>query len=216
MAISLPNGAFVYIASGYAAADTVSAVTSANPAVATTSAAHGISTGDFIEVTSGWSRLDQRIVRAAAASASVITYEGYDASSTATHPTGGGAGSIRAISGWTQITQILGTSSSGGEQQFAEYQLLEADSVVRMPTVQSAYTMTLTLGDDSSLSGYAALKAAGEDRLKRAFKIVLPSGAILLYNGYVGFRETPTMNVNQPMQVEASISLLARPTRYTS
>lgn len=216
MSVQLINGATIAIASGYNAADTVSAVTNASPAVATTSAAHGISSGAFVEVTSGWTRLDQRIVRAASASGSSLTYEGYDASSTTTHPSGSGTGSVREISGWTQITQLVGLSTSGGEQQFATYQFVEADAETRIPTIQSAYGMTLTMGDDSSLPGYALIKAASEDRLKRAFKITLPSGALILINAYVSLNETPSMNVNQIMTVTATLSLLARPIRYTS
>ncbi len=216
MSVQLPNGSTIAIASGYVAADTVSAVTNASPAVATTSASHGITTGAYIEVTSGWTRLDQRILRAAAASGSSITYEGYDSSSTTTHPAGSGTGSIREISGWTQITQIVGTATQGGEQQFATYQLLEGDTEVRIPTIQSAYGMTLTIADDSSLSGYVLLKAAAEDRLKRAFKVTLASGAVILYNAYVSLRETPTLNVNNIMTVEATLSLLSKPIRYSS
>lgn len=216
MAVTLPNGSTIAIASGYIAADTVSAVTNASPAVATTSAAHGITTGDYIEVTSGWTRLDQRIVRASSASGSILTYEGYNSTSTGTHPAGSGIGSIRQISGFTQITGILGTGSSGGEQQFATYQFLEADTETRIPTIQSAYGMTLTIADDSSVAGYILLQVAAEDRLKRAVKLTLPSGAVLLYNAFITLRETPSLNVNAPMTVECTLSLLAKPTRYTA
>ena len=62
MAVTLPNGSLVAIASGYGTAKTVSAITNANPGVAT-SAAHGFTDGDILEVTSGWSRLTNKIVR---------------------------------------------------------------------------------------------------------------------------------------------------------
>ena len=65
MAISLPNGALVAIASGYGPVKTMSAITNANPGVATLEASHGIVAGDFFEVTSGWSRLTDKIIKAA-------------------------------------------------------------------------------------------------------------------------------------------------------
>jgi hypothetical protein len=114
-----------------------SAVTNANPAVATTSAPHGITTGDFVEVTSGWSRLNNRIVRAASASGSSLAYEGIDSSSTVNYPVGTGTGSIRAITAFTQISQILDLTSSGGEMQFTNYSFLEQDFESQLPTQAS-------------------------------------------------------------------------------
>lgn len=216
LTIRIPNGSTIAFASGYNAADTVTVVTNANPAVATTSVAHGVTTGEFLEVTSGWTRLTGRILRAAAAAGSSITYEGYDAISTTTHPSGSGVGSFRSITGWTQATQILGVASNGGEQQFVTYQPLESDAEFRIPTVQSAYGLTLTIGDDPSLSGYILLKAAGEDRLVRACRLTLPDSSLILYNAYVSFRETPSLNVNQVMTVECTLSLLGKPIRYSS
>ena len=60
MSVSLPNGAAIYIASGYGSAKTVSALTNASPAAAT-STSHGLSDGTFIEVTSGWSRANGNV-----------------------------------------------------------------------------------------------------------------------------------------------------------
>jgi hypothetical protein len=46
--------------------------------------------------------------------------------------------------------------------------------------------------------------------------VTLASGAIILYNAYVSLRETPSLNVNNIMTVEATLSLLAKPIRYSS
>lgn len=217
MSANLPNGALVYIASGYGAAKTMSAITNADPAVATLEAAHGVATGDFIEVTSGWSRLNNKIVRAVATSdATDVELEGYDTSSTTIYAAGSGTGSVREISGWTQITQVLEPSSTGGEQRYLAYQFLEADSEVEIPTVKSGGGLQFSVADDPSLAGYIALEAANDDRLKHAFKVVLPSGAILLYNAYVSLNKTPTLTVNQLMACGVSLRFLAEPVRYTS
>lgn len=114
MAVSLPNGSLVAIASGYASSATISAITNANPAVAT-STAHGLSDGAIIEVTSGWSRLTDKIVRIDNSGTNTFELEGYDSTSTSVYPAGGGVGSYRAITGWTQLSQIIGSSSTGGE-----------------------------------------------------------------------------------------------------
>lgn len=216
MAVRLPNGVTLAIATAYDAPDTVSAVTNANPAVATTTAAHGITTGDFVEVTSGWAKLNNRIVRAAAASGSTLSYEGIDATNTQSYPPGSGGGSVRKISTWTQISQILELTSSGGEMQFVTYSFLEQDFESQLPTQASPMTMTIGIADDPTLPGYVALKNVADTRQLVAMRATLPDGSIILYNGYVSFNETPTMTKNQLMQVNATFSLQGRPVRYAS
>lgn len=216
MAISLPNGALVAIASGYGAVKTMSAITNADPGVATLESSHGVINGDILEVTSGWSRLNDKIVRAANLSTNDIDLEGIDTTLTSIYPAAGGAGSIREISGWTQLSQILESSSSGGEQQFLDYQLLEADAAKRIPTFKSPAGISFKIADDDTLAGYILAAEANDDRLQRAVKITLPSGAIILYNAYISLNKTPSLTVNQIMSVEVTLSLLAEPVRYAS
>lgn len=216
MAVSLPNGVILALATTYAAADTVSALTNANPGVATTSSSHGITTGNYLEVTSGWARLNQRIVRASAAAGSSVTYEGIDTSSTSVYPAGSGIGSVREITAWTQISQVLDLSTSGGDMQFANYSFLEQDFESQIPTQASPMSINITIADDASLAGYIALKAAAITRALTGLKATLPSGSILVYNGYISLNETPTMTKNQVMGVRATFSLMNTPTRYAS
>lgn len=216
MSISLPNGALVAIASGYAAVKNMTAVSNANPGVATLEASHGITVGDVFEVTSGWSRLTNRIVRAATVSTNDVGLEGINTSLTSIYPALGGVGTIREVSGWTQLSQILNSSSSGGEQQFLEYHLLEADSSKRIPTTKSAAGLSFTVADDPTLAGYILASAANDDRLPRAVRITLPSGGVLFYNAYISLNKTPSLTVNEIMSVEVTLSLLAEPVRYAS
>jgi hypothetical protein len=216
MYVSLPNGALVYIASGYGAAKTMSVLTNANPGVATLESAHGVATGEFIEVTSGWSRLTNKIVRAGTVSTNDVPLEGYNTSSTSIYPSGTGTGTVREITGWTQLQQILESSTNGGEQQFLEYQFLEADAQTRIPTFKSASGLTMSIADDPTLAGYQLASTANDDRAQRAVKVVLPGGSIILYNAYISLNKTPSLTVNQLMAVQVTLSLLNEPVRYAS
>lgn len=173
-------------------------------------------TGDFVEVTSAWSRLTNKIVRLSSASGTGFSLEGIDTTLTTIYPAAGGVGTARKVSGWTQLSQILSSSSSGGEQQFLEYQLLEGDAQKRIPTVKSAAGLTFSVADDPTLAGYILASVANDDRLPRAVRITLPSGAVLVYNAYISLNKTPTMTVNEIMSVEVTLSLLAEPVRYIS
>ena len=215
MAVSLPNGSVVAIASGYGSVKTITGISNANPGVVT-SAAHGFTDGDIIEVTSGWSRLTDKIVRVDDALSGTFELEGIDTSSTSIYPTGGGAGSAREITGWTQLAQITDSTSVGGEQQFLEYQFLESDSSKRIPTFKSAAGVTFTIADDPNLPGYILAKQANDDRAQRAVRITLSNGQVLFYNAFVSLSTIPSLTVNELMTVQVTLSLLAEPVRYAS
>lgn len=215
MSVSLPNGVTLALATTYAANKTLSAVSNYDPAQATSNT-HGYSDGDFVEVTSGWAKLNQRVVRVDNAASNTFDLEGIDTSSTTSYPAGTGTGTVRKITAFTQITQVLDVTTAGGEMQFTTYSFLEQDFETQLPTQSSPQTITINVADDPALGGYVALKEAAEARDIRALKVTFPNGAVLLYNGYVSFNETPSMTKNEVMAVTATFSLLSRPVRYAS
>lgn len=215
MAISLPNGSTVSISNGFGAAKTITATTNANPGVVS-STAHGFADGTYIVVKSGWARLNERIVRVDAPAIDSFSMEGINTSNTTIYPSGGGTGSAQAVSSWTQLAQILGSTSTGGEQQFWTGQLLEGDREIRIPTTKTAAGITFTVADDPTLPGYILAKEANDDRLPRAVMVTLSNGAKLLYYAYISLSTIPSLTVNEAMTVEVTLSLLADPTRYAS
>ena len=214
IAVSLPNGAILSLATAYGAAVIVSGVTNASPAVATTATAHVIESGAFVEITSGWSKVNNRIVRAIDAAASALSYEGVDSTSASNYPAGSGAGSVREISEFTEINQVLSLTPSGGEMQFATYSFLDSDTQNQLPTEANAQSIVIEVADDATLPGYIALKQASESRMLTALKMTLKNGSIILYNGFVSLNETPTMTKGSVMAVKATLSLQNVPTRY--
>ena len=145
-----------------------------------------------------------------------MTVEGLNTSSTSLFPAGSGTGTIREITAWTQITQILETSTSGGEQQFVTYSFLEDDAEHQIPTVKSPISFKFKIGDDASLAHYAVLSTADADLLQRAVRIVLPSGSPIYFSAYVTLQKTPTLVKNEVMGLEVTMSLINQVTRYTS
>jgi Phage tail tube protein, TTP len=212
MSVQIPNGAIFAIASGYGTAVTITALTNAANAVAT--ATNTFAVGDFIEVTSGWSRLTNKVVRLSAASGTNFTMEGVDTTNTTIYPAGAGTGTARKVTGYTQVAQVLTTATSGGEQQFLIYQFLESDAQKQLPTFKTPQTLTLSIADDATQPGFILMGVANDDRLQRAIKVTLPSGSILSYNGYVSLNRTPSLTVNELMACQGTISLLAEAVRY--
>jgi hypothetical protein len=216
MAVSLPNGATVSIGSTYGSSKAISAFSNANPGVMTLEASHGIIVNDIFEVTSGWSRANGNVYRASVVATNDVSVEGLNTSSTTLFPAGSGTGTIREVTAWTQITQILETSTSGGEQQFVTYSFLEESAEHQIPTVKSPIAFKFKIGDDASLAHYAVLAAADADRLQRVMRILLPSGSPIYFSAYVTLQKTPTLAKNEVMGLEVTASLINEVTRYAA
>ncbi len=214
MAVSLPNGIVLALATAYASTITVTAATNAAEAVLT--ATNTLVAGDYFEFVSGWSKANNRIFRAKSPSGTTVVAEGLDTSSTTLYPAGSGIGTIRKINTWTQITQIMGCTSSGGEPQYQTYSFLEQDFDSQIPTTTSAQSLALEIADDPALAGYQALKNVAQTRATTAMRATLPAGGVILYNAIFAFDETPSLSKGNLMSVKAGAALQGRPVRYAT
>lgn len=216
MAITLAVGTQVFIASTYGAAKTMSALTNATEAVATLEAAHGIAVGEFFEVTSGWQRLTNRIVRAGGVAVNDVTMEDIDTSSTSRYPSGTGTGSVREITAWTQIGQITrDIQTSGGDQQYADVTTLEDVLDQQIPTRRSPISVTLPLYFDASQGFVSVVRTASETATLTAVKFVYPSGAILVANAYWSIQDVPTVE-DSTLRSKIDLTFRGLTTLYTS
>ncbi len=216
MAVYLPNGSTISIASAYSSSTNITAISNATDAVASVVSATGIVVGNIVEVTSGWSRLTGRLARVSVVSTNDLTLEDINTTSTTRYPALGGTGSLREVTTFTQISQILSSTTQGGEQQFTNYAFLEDGFERQIPTNKSAQSITLSIADDPLLAHYALLDAADDDRLPRAIKVTLASGAVIYYNCYVTLNKTPTLTINEVSALEVTLSFVAEQTRYAS
>ena len=217
MAVYVPNGSLVHIAASYSDASSMIAVSNANPGVATLESSHAIAEGNFMEMDSGWSKLNDRIVRAGTVAGNNVNLEGIDTSDTTLFPASSGTGSIREILTWTQLTQILEFTGEGGEQQFLPYQFLESDAERRIPTFKNAVGVNLVIADDDTLAGYILCQAANDDRVPRAVRITKPNGGIIVFSAYITLAPMPTLEINQLARAQVTMSLEnPEPTKYAS
>lgn len=215
MSANLPNGTKIAIASAYAAVVAVTAITNANPAVAT-AAGHGLANGDIVVIESGWAALDGKTVRVASVSGDSFALEGIDTSREGKYEPGAGIGRVSKVTAWTPITQVTGTNSSGGEQQFVQWVYLEDGQQRQRPTFKNARSLQITLADDVNLPWNAVLKNADEDGDPRAVRFALANGGFIYYNMYVSFNDEPTTTANEIMSNTANLSLVNRSVRYAA
>lgn len=217
MSITLSTGATVAVGKTYAASIAISALSNATSAVATTGTAHGINVGDYVEVSSGWGLLDKRVVRAGTGTAaSSLVLENVDTSNTVKYPVGTGIGSVRAITAWSQLSQVKDVTASGGAQNFADITAI-TDTVQRqVPTTRAAITMTMDVYDDPTLAWYADVVAADVARSPYGLLMSFPNGSKLVSNAYWSLMRVPTMAANAALMTQISLSYAAEPMRYAT
>lgn len=213
MGYKLPNGGTFQHAATYGAALAFAAISNASEAVATV-VGGTIAAGDIVLLTSGWSKLDSKVVRVKAATATAITLEGIDTTDTQVYPVAGGSGTMRKVLTWVQIPQISDVAFSGGEQNYLDVVFLEDDQGKQIPTDKSAASMVLTIADDPAQAFNSVLLKADAGKQIEAARLNLPGNDTLLYGTYTSFSKQPAVSRNNLLTRTVSLALQAEPTRY--
>lgn len=220
MAVYLPNGSKFFIGTDYGVAKTFTAASNAAECELSFAADPALIAGDYFEITSGWEEIDGNVYRVKSASGAgpyLVVIEGLNTTDTDMFVAGGGVGTVREISTWTEITQVEAPSTSGGEQQFVTYQPIAANREKRLPSYRSAQGIQLSFFDDPSLAWYASVLAASIDNQNLyAVKINLKSGAKLVAAGYWSLQKMPSMAANTPMKANIDIAIANDAVRYAS
>lgn len=213
MAFRLPNGSTFDFAETYSDDVTITAISNANPPVASATA-HGFEEGDTIVVTSGWTKLTGRGFKVGTVTTDTFVILGVNTLSTQSYPNGVSAGTAKSVTKWVNIPQITEVASSGGEQQFYQFGFLEEDEDRQIPTTKSPSTLTLTVADDPSQPYVPVVEAADELKEERLQRLNLVNGDIILYNSIASITNTPSLTRNQIMVRTITLAQQGRVTRY--
>lgn len=213
MAFRLPNGSTFDFAETYSDDVTITAISNANPAVAS-STAHGFTEGDIVVVTSGWVKLTGRAFKVGTVTTDTFQLLGVNTTSTQSYPAGTSAGTAKSVDQWVNIPQITEVASSGGEQQFYQFGFLEEDEDRQIPTTKSPSTLTLTVADDPSQPYVPVVEQADELKEERIQRLNLVNGDVILYNSIASITNTPSLTRNQIMVRTITLAQQGRVTRY--
>lgn len=209
MAYYFPEGSKFYFSTTFDAAKSVTAVSNASPAVAT-STAHGLLDGDEVLFTSGWEDATDTVFRVDQLTADTFALLGLNSIDTNFYPPGSGTGDVKKVSTWVEIPQVLAISTSGGDARFTTISPLAKRNDINVPTGFNAMSITVTMGHDPTNANYQQMLAIARSLSKVAFKMVLSGGAVGYGYGYMSVSESPQLNRNQANQVSAAITLLGR------
>lgn len=213
MSFRLPNGSTFDFAATYSAPVTVTAISNANPAVAS-AAGHTFVEGDVIEVTSGWVKATGRAFKVGTVTVDTFQILGLNSTDTTKYPLGTSAGTAKSVDTWVNIPQITSVASSGGEQQFYTFGFLEEDEDRQIPTTKSPSLLTLTVADDPDQPFVPVVEAADELKETRVQRLNLVNGDSILYNSIATITNTPSLTRNELMVRTITLAQQGRVTRY--
>lgn len=214
MGYKIPNGGYFQHAATYDAPLAFTALSNATEAVATVTGGT-YSAGDIVLLSSGWGKLDNKVVRVKTATATAITLEGIDTSDTTLYPAGTGIGTMKKILTWVQIPQVTDLAFNGGDQNYLDVVFLEDDQGKQIPTDRAAISMTLTIADDPTKAFNGVLLKADARKQVEASRLVLPGNDQLLYGAYTSFSKQPVVSRSNLLTRTVNLALQSDPTRYT-
>lgn len=213
MSLFFPEGSSLQFSQTFAGAKTITALSNASPAVAT-SVAHGYTSNDEILLTSGWEDATDTIYKVTVLTADTFSIQGLNTLNTSFFPIGSGTGTAQKLSGWTAIPQVLTVSGSGGDARFTDVELLARRNAIRVPTGFNATTLTMSLAHDPAQAGYITMLDISRSLSKVGIKQVISGGAVTYGYGYMSVSEVPKLNSKQVNSVDAAVSFLGRAISY--
>jgi hypothetical protein len=133
------KGVGIALQSALGAAKTISAITKADPPVAT-STAHGYSNGDVVLLdVLGMGQVDDRVVRVANVAANTFELEGLDSTNFDTFV----SGNAKLITFGTTLATIAEVQGSGGDANYEDTTLIHDTQRSQIPTLPNPIAFTL-------------------------------------------------------------------------
>ena len=208
-------GSKFFYSTSFGLKKTVSTVSNADPAVAT-SAAHGFANGQELLLLNGWEDASESIWRAQDVAAGTLELEDLDTADTEWFPSGTASqGSLQLVDNWQEIGQVLEVSNTGGGRRDITVSPLARRNSIVLPAGFEASGIDFTLGYDPSRVDQKAMdKISRRLSARVAFKFVLPGGAKLYAYGFLQKSGVPQMASQDVVKVNVSCSFLGMVSTY--
>lgn len=187
MAYSSPVGTAYYISETFASAKTISAVTNANPAAAT-STAHGYSDNDEVVFFSGWERANNGIYKVNQTATDNFEFLGLNSTSTTLFSAGSGTGTTQKLSSWIELPQILTINTQGGDPRYFDVRPIKLLQGLKLPDGFNPASISWEFGWDPSLANWATLLNISRSNTLVGYKAVKGTAATYGY-GYFAMSE---------------------------
>lgn len=213
---TLPTGTILAVASAFAAAKTVTGISNAAEAVVSCTA-HGYQVGDIVQIYSAWGRLNRRAIKVKSVTTDSFVAQDIDTTNTEFFPAGGGAGTVRKVSTWTQISKYLSPSQSGGEPKNVTVKFMDEDVETNLNDGFTAVTESFEVdADQFGTVAYNTLRTLSDVQTDTILKKTLKSGAQIYTPCTIALNENVKLADGSIMTNVVSVNGNGRLTRYAA
>lgn len=211
-----PSGTIFSVATVFATAKTVSAISNAAEG-SVSCTAHGFAVGDIVQVFSGWGRLNRRGVKVKSVTTDAFVMDGINTTSLEFYPAGSGGGTVRKVTTFQQINKILNPTNSGGEPKNITVKFIDSDTEQSIPDGFAAVNESFDIdADEFGGASYTALVTLSEVQTDTLLKKTLKSGVVILTPCRVSINENVKMADGSIMTNAVSIAGNGKITRYNA
>lgn len=212
---NVPTGTVFSVATAFASAKTVTAVSNAATAVVT-SAAHGYNNGDVVIFPiSGWGRLNNRAFEVANKTTDTFEIK-LNTTDLNVFPIGSGIGTVKKVNTLVQLTKLMNPSTSGGDPKTVNYKFLDSDVEYSINDGFNATSYTLQMDDDDTTAGYAALESLTDTQIDTVLKMTMRNGSRIYIPGRVALNSVPNLTEGQINSIAVAFNGNGRHTRYSA
>ena len=208
--VKLWSGVAVAVQSTLATALTITAVTKANPGVATFTGTQPAA-GSYVVVTAnGMNGINNRVFRVGSPTATTFQLVGEDTTLYDTFTDG----TAQVITFGTNLNSATGLSVSGGNFNFVDTTTIHEFIATQVPGIASAATYSMELLWDPSDAAQVAFKRISNNKTLSAIRFTWPDGTVLVFNGYIGYVGLPAGNAQEKVTANCSFTMYGSPTIY--
>ncbi len=213
--VSLWSGVGIAVQSALASALPISGITKADPGVVSYTGTDP-SNGDYLYLSSilGMHQVDERIFRAANVNSGSNTVElededtsGYDTFS---------SGNAQVVTFGTTLQIVTEVQFSGGDFEQIDVTTIHDNVRKQIPGAASPIVFSGSCIWDVADAGFAALKAASDNKAKRGIRLTFANGQKVVFTGYIGFTGLPTGSAQDKVVTPFQITMFGRPTTYSA
>jgi hypothetical protein len=189
-----------------AAPKVITAISKANPAVAT-SAAHGLANGTAVLFkVNGMRQLDYYVGRVANTAAGTFEIEGVDSTTFDTFA----SGTVEAITFGAQASTFQDVSASGGEAASIAISTIHDDQDFEIPGNRSPLVFTFGSLWDPADPALLALKKFDDVKTPCCVQLTFATGAKIFMAAFASASLAPTGSSGQPVTTPVSLRLRGR------
>lgn len=194
-------------------AKTITGITKASPAVAT-STSHGFVAGDILLLKiSGMATLDYNVVRVLAApTADTFSLEGVDSTTFDTFT----SGTAQKITFGANASTFQDVSVSGGEAAGIAINTVHVDQGYEIPGNRSPIVINMGSLWDPADTALLALKGFDDTKTPCAVLLTFATGAKIMFCAYASASLAPTGSSGQAVTTPVSLRLRGRLTSYAT